>query len=169
MVHRQVFRTNSSILGRKLKNTKKAEQKKRRVERRVSEGDAEHMSGSGDSNGNRSGSWMNVRYGNHEDCDEDEDDERDERHNDSGVASSVEDGSQIPPKRRVQSAAVVKSVGKGKAKITTSQTKKKAAGGQFLKEANSDLIFDLDFWNSEWRNKQTKKQKESLYPKPGWK
>ena len=47
VVHRQVFRTNSSILGRKMKNTKKAEQKKRRaVTRRVSEGDVENFSAS---------------------------------------------------------------------------------------------------------------------------
>ena len=47
VVHRQVFRSNSSILGQKMKNTKKAEQKKRRaVERRASEGDAEHFSSS---------------------------------------------------------------------------------------------------------------------------
>jgi dynein assembly factor 2 len=47
VVHRQVFRSNSSILGQKMKNTKKAEQKKRRaIERRASEGDAEHFSSS---------------------------------------------------------------------------------------------------------------------------
>merc|ERR1712223_376172 len=39
IVQRQVYRSNSSILGQKVKNQKKAEQKRRKAARRASEGD----------------------------------------------------------------------------------------------------------------------------------
>ena len=39
VVLRQVYRSNSSILGQKHKNQKKAEQKRRKTNRRASEGD----------------------------------------------------------------------------------------------------------------------------------
>merc|ERR1712156_677986 len=39
VVLRQVYRSNSSILGQKHKNQKKAEQKRRKAARRASEGD----------------------------------------------------------------------------------------------------------------------------------
>ena len=139
VVHRQVFRSNSSILGRKVKNTKKAEQKKRRaVERRASEGDADQLSGSSGDGIHKAGSWMNMRYAT----------SPPQNNDDSGMASSVEDSFQMSnkPKGATQS----KSVAASKTKPKTSQTKKKLTSassgqGQFLKEANPDLIFDLDF------------------------
>jgi hypothetical protein len=105
-----------------MKNIKKAEQKKRRaLERRASEGDAEHMSA------DKSGPWMVTQKKPSQSTD-DEDSQTD-----SGLASSVEESSRST--KRVTPSA----------RKSTKQTKKRATGGAFLKEANPDLIFDLDF------------------------
>lgn len=57
VVRRQIFRTNSSILGRCLKNRKKSEQKKRRaIERRMSEGDTRDL------NSHSPGNRQKVRW-----------------------------------------------------------------------------------------------------------
>jgi hypothetical protein len=145
VVHRQVFRSNSSILGQKMKNIKKAEQKKRRaIERRASEGDAEHFASSSGDGVHKAGSWMNVRYGG-------KDDDDDDSHTDSGMASSMEEASQIPKQKKSlpQTGAMKSGTRKGNKEQAKSsqqlQTKKKPNSGQFLTEANSDLIFDLDF------------------------
>ena len=47
VVLRQVYRSNSSILGQKHKNQKKAEQKRRKAARRASEGDVPSPSSGG--------------------------------------------------------------------------------------------------------------------------
>ena len=108
-----------------MKNIKKAEQKKRRaLGRRASEGDAEHMA---------AGSWTSASKKSSQQTDEDDDDD-DYSQTDSGLASSVEEASMMS--KRVAPTA--------KSKLAK-QTKKKAPGGNFLKEANPDLIFDLDF------------------------
>ena len=70
-----------------------------------------------------------------------------ESHTDSGVASSMEETSNVQRQR-----VTLKNTKTGKGKVT-SQTKKKMASstsasggqGQFVTQANSDLIFDLDF------------------------
>ena len=129
VVHRQVFRSNSSILGQRMKNIKKAEQKKRRaLERRASEGDAEHLAGS----------WTATSKKSSQQTDDDNDD-GDDSQTDSGLASSVEETSYLS--RRLASGSASSSA---KIKLAK-QTKKKAPTGNFLREANPDLIFDLDF------------------------
>ena len=84
-----------------------------------------------------SGSWMSMGS-----TDASRDEEED-FHTDSGVASSMEEASHVQKQRVTQK---INKTGKGK---VTSQTKKKVAStsghGQFLNQANSDLIFDLDF------------------------
>ena len=136
-----------------MKNTKKAEQKRRAVERRASEGDAEHFASSSGDGVLKAGSWMNVRYS------RDDDDKADDSHTDSGMASSMEETSHIPrQKMSSQQIGLTQSGtrnGKEQPKASQqpqqqqqqqqSQTKKKLNSGQFLKEANPDLIFDLDF------------------------
>ena len=135
-----------------MKNTKKAEQKRRAVERRASEGDAEHFASSSGDGIHKAGSWMNVRYG------RDDDDKADDSHTDSGMASSMEETSHIPrQKMSSQQIGVTQSGSRNgkeqqpkasqeqKQQQQQSQTKKKLNSGQFLKEANPDLIFDLDF------------------------
>ena len=67
-----------------------------------------------------------------------------ESHTDSGVASSMEETSNVQRQR-----VTLKNSKTGKGKVT-SQTKKKMASstsgqGHFVTQANSDLIFDLDF------------------------
>merc|ERR1712020_201533 len=75
VVQRQVYRQNSSILGQKMKNMKKAEQKRRKAEqkRRASEGDLPDGNGSMDNGFEFSDS--------------------DHITNDSGLASSVDESS----------------------------------------------------------------------------
>lgn len=108
--------------------------------RRVSEGDVENFSASSVDAIHKSGSWMNVG------CSKASQDEEDS-HTDSGVASSMEETSHMQKQR-----VAIKNNKTGKGKVTskaamTSQTKKKltSTSGQFLNQANSDLIFDLDF------------------------
>ena len=133
-----------------MKNTKKAEQKRRAVERRTSEGDAEHFANSSGDGVHKAGSWMNVRYS------RDNDDKADDSHTDSGMASSMEETSHIPKQKMSSQQIGVTQNGTRKGKEQQpkaspqqqqqqSQTKKKLNSGQFLKEANPDLIFDLDF------------------------
>lgn len=80
VVQRQVYRSNSSILGQKAKNLKKAEQKRRKAaeKRRLSEGDAS--------------SFMSS-------CPEDSEAEV----NDSGVASSLDEAAAGASKNSVKS------------------------------------------------------------------
>ena len=129
VVHRQVFRSNSSILGQKMKNVKKAEQKKRRaLERRASEGDVDSLAA------DKPGSWTEASKKTCPSVAPQTTDDEDS-HTDSGLASSVEEPALLQMSKRVQQST----------KKSTKQTKKKTSGGKFLKEANSDLIFDLDF------------------------
>lgn len=116
VVQRQVFRTNSSILGRRMKNLKKSEQKKRKsLERRRSEGDSQSV----EPMMVQSKSWTSLHTD--QTCNED-----------SGMASSAEDFSLVSSLK--SSNSVKKGATSGIGKING-----------FSKEANLDLIFDLDF------------------------
>lgn len=76
VVQRQIYRSNSSILGQKHKNQKKAEQKRRKAARRASEGDMPSSSPDFDTHKNA--------------------ESNDEDHtNDSGVASSYDESLKV--------------------------------------------------------------------------
>lgn len=114
VVQRQVFRTNSSILGRKVKNSKKSEQKKRRaLERRVSEGDVQNVDPAGLT---KSKSWTSLHS-----------------NEDSGLASSVEECT-TTMSNEIKNPAINNPSG-----LSLPENK------SFSKEANLDLIFELDF------------------------
>jgi len=124
VVQRQVYRSNSSILGQKLKNLKKAEQKRRKAARRASEGDLPSTPSSFN------------------------EDSEAEHTNDSGVASSMDDetakvsGSKFPEpevanrNRKLQKEAMKK--------IRNSKVASRFDNDELFH--NSDLIFNLDFW-----------------------
>merc|ERR1712001_820868 len=134
VVLRQVYRSNSSILGQKHKNQKKAEQKRRKAARRASEGDVPCDSESPFT----------------QSADESEDLDHT---NDSGLPSSMEESSsekggpksnkKVEPKKQNSPAADVdvktqKSL-KGKLRSKVSS--------RFINESqHSDLIFNLDFY-----------------------
>ena len=124
----QIYRSNSSILGQKMKNQKKNQQKLRRAARRASEGDTPSSTPdfksdekSSESTANNCGSLTDTEP------------------NDSGVASSMdeayhENNSKINEEK--------------KANVTTNKKKnKKQKHQQKFQEIhnNSDLIFNLDF------------------------
>merc|ERR1712203_973293 len=79
VVLRQVYRSNSSILGQKHKNQKKAEQKRRKAGRRASEGDKPD-----------SDSKTSFSPDESEDCYQDQDQDHT---NASGMASSMDESS----------------------------------------------------------------------------
>lgn len=113
VVQRQVFRPNASILGQKTKNQKKNEQKKRRAEqkRRASEGDAEH-----EDKVNKEATGA-------------ADTEEEEHHNDSGVASSVDEAGDS-------------ALDKFKVKRNSNRKARKNLGN--VANTSNDLIFELD-------------------------
>ena len=127
VVQRQVFRSNSSILGQKHKNMKKNEQKRRRAaERRASDSDAAHVMATDPA---IAGAGFKIAPAPSESS-------IDEFHNDSGVASSIEE-SFVKEKE-------TEMLNKSKAKRQARRKAALANKGRFLKEANPDLIFDLD-------------------------
>jgi hypothetical protein len=199
VVQRQIFRSNSSILGQKRRNAKKNEQKMKErgardnmaVERRASEGDAESLLDAGfklsssfeksilnadgtsgyssSENGSVSptkNSAFNKFTSTHEDgvklpkasIQYDDNDS----HTDSGVASSYDehinnspvsknmekDNDEIPD----EDSAVTNNEASSKSNKKSKKNKKNKLArvksqqqGHFIKETNSDLIFDLDF------------------------
>lgn len=119
VVQRQVYRSNSSILGQKAKNLKKAEQKRRRAaeKRRLSEGDASSfMSSCGD--------------------DSDAEEMMSTKNDDSGVASSLDESGRV-------NNAGLKTKSKKVVKKSSAGAMKKSV--DCAAAANSDLIFNLDF------------------------
>lgn len=126
VVLRQVYRSNSSILGQKHKNQKKAEQKRRKAARRASEGDVP-ASGS-----------LTTSFS----ADESEDlDHRD----DSGLASEdIDDSSAGSSLEANNNKKIVEKPSKQNGK---SKGKRSKVASRFLDESqNSDLIFNLDFY-----------------------
>jgi len=127
VVLRQVYRSNSSILGQKHKNQKKAEQKRRKAARRASEGDVPSPSSGG----------LTTPFS----ADESEDQDHT---NDSGLASEDIDesscGSSIEANNNKKIVEKPKQTGKNKGK-------RSKVASRFLDESqNSDLIFNLDFY-----------------------
>ena len=200
VVQRQIFRSNSSILGQKYKNMKKNEQKMRKrgargniaAERRASEGDAaslldagfklsssfvKHTFGSDGNNGyssSENGSLSPVKNNafdkfpsfsednlrmakasiqHHEDNDS---------LTDSGVASSYEEHQHLMPINTNKDKDKIAEETQNDTNTTNNETSKLSKKskknkknklsrgkpqqqGHFIKETNSDLIFDLDF------------------------
>ena len=124
VVQRQVYRTNSSILGQKHKNQKKAEQKRRRAAaRRASEGDTP--------------SSLNSNFGTSADENDNEDSDEAEAAGDSGLS--------MDEKLDQDKKAKTKSNSK---KVKGQKRSKVAA--RFMEQGHhhhdaQDLIFNLDF------------------------
>merc|ERR1711988_144973 len=118
VVQRQVYRQNSSILGQKIKNMKKAEQKRRKAEqkRRASEGDLPDGNGSMDNGFEFSDS--------------------DHITNDSGLASSVDESSLEDKKKEKRLKKAHRSKGSNNKKVENIATNH---------HHSADLIFNLDF------------------------
>ena len=115
IVQRKVFRPTSSITGMTAKNQKKKEQKRKRAERRASESDGDEMGKTPEDAGALSS------------------------HDDSGVASSVDEGMTPAPEKNGGVAEKTKRKGgRGKRRGGKKQQQK------LLAEAANDLIFDLD-------------------------
>lgn len=127
-----------------MKNIKKCEQKKRRaIDRRVSEGDAEHFASSSGDGIHKTGSWMNIQY-----VDVDDEEGKDKNyHTDSDMASSMEEASQISNQKRSWKQTEIrtrKEQSKASQQHQQSQTQKKLNSGQSLQESKPDLIFGFD-------------------------
>ena len=122
VVQRKVFRPNASILGQRNKNAKKSEQKRRRAERRASEGDGDSVPGT---------TPDKFRHQNN-------DSKASDPHNDSGVASSLEESNNGSSKGNKN---------KKKQKNNRQRNNNVKSGGNNKAAAppfESDLIFDLD-------------------------
>jgi len=126
VVQRQVYRQNSSILGQKIKNMKKAEQKRRKADqkRRVSEGDLPENGSSVDGFQKISVSYTS---------------DSDHITNDSGLASSVDESSEDKKKEKRLKKGHRSSKG-------SNNLNKKVENIVANHHHNSaDLIFNLDF------------------------
>lgn len=199
VVQRQIFRSNSSILGQKYKNMKKNEQKMRKrargnmaTERRASKGDAASLLDAGfklsssfenstfGSDGNtgysssENGSVSPVKNNAFDKFPSFSYDsmrmskasiqyrEDNESMTDSGVASSYEEHQHISPvimnKDKIEEGNQNEDTNKTNnetSKLLNKKSKKNKKNklsrgkpqqqGHFIKETNSDLIFDLDF------------------------
>ena len=119
VVQRQVYRTNSSILGQKHKNQKRAEQKRRKAARRASEGDTPNSFSNEESDND-------ITYHGNQD---------------SGCASSVEESGSALPEKEVN-----KMKNNAGNKRNNSKMASKFLSNE--QGSNSDLIFSLDFWRS---------------------
>jgi len=120
VVQRQVYRQNASILGQKIKNMKKAEQKRRKAEqkRRASEGDLPENGSSVDGFKKISASYTS---------------DSDHITNDSGLASSVDESSEDKKKeKRLKKGH--RSKGSNNKKVEN-----------IANHHSADLIFNLDF------------------------
>jgi hypothetical protein len=138
VVLRQVYRSNSSILGQKHKNQKKAEQKRRKAGRRASEGDKPD-----------SDSKTSFSHDESEDCYQDQDQDHT---NDSGMASSMDESSGSVDltgngNKNKKKTMVGKNSSKpnGESKMKNKRSK---VASRFMDESHghSDLIFNLDFY-----------------------
>ena len=120
------FRVNSTILANTMKNKRKAEKKKRALERRMSEGDACSLEQADNSKVEKKmtgSSSLDLNMVN-------KDDWESEEHEDSGLASSFEE-------HLVLTGENSGNPGKTKAKKMTKKRSK-----QFV--MSNELIFDLD-------------------------
>lgn len=129
VVQRQVYRSNSSILGQKLKNQKKNQQKMRkRAARRASEGDT--PSSTPDFKSSDETTDLKASEANCESLD-------------SGVASSMDEAHE-------NSSKIIEEKNKAN-NVTNNSKKKNKKQGKLQKQKlqeihnNSDLIFNLDF------------------------
>lgn len=135
VVQRQVFRSNSSILGQKHKNQKRNLQKQRRrqqmVERRASDGDVVEALVK---DGFKISASFDSNFG---DLDHEE-----EHENDSGVASSFEDQQHHKLQNTTDKAKLKRSP---KRRHPEKQQQLQQANNNFVQNSQSDLMFDLDF------------------------
>ena len=122
VVQKHVFRPTSSILGQTSKNLKKKLQKQRKFERRASEGDV--PASSSVENDNRKTSKIDTKP---------------EENNDSGVASSVDEGGDCSSLKSNSS-----NTAKSKRNRNNKRTNNKSQRKFLSSEAINDLIFDLD-------------------------
>jgi dynein assembly factor 2 len=138
VVLRQVYRSNSSILGQKHKNQKKAEQKRRKAGRRASEGDKPD-----------SDSKTSFSPDESEDCYQDQDQDHT---NDSGMASSMDESSgSVDLTGNGNKNKKKTTVGKNSSKPngeSKMKNKRSKVASRFMDESHghSDLIFNLDFY-----------------------
>jgi len=128
VVQRQIYRSNSSILGQKMKNQKKNQQKRRReAARRASEGDTpssvstDFKPNDNETDNSKYESPMNSLT--------------DSETIDSGVASSMDEA---------HDSKIIEE--KQKSNVSKSKKNKKSKQQKFQEiHNNSDLIFNLDF------------------------